>query len=184
MPHAVAGELVARPECPLTGVEQAEDEREQQGSCRDFPQAEDCSQDGDGHQAHRDKWRPHDEWPFWVARTRLPRTDRALPVCRSTSGASSELMRLTFEGSIAASGPCCSSTSARKRAVLLPSRGCPASGWGCSGGFVWRHGPAHGRSDVGPVWTWHSSGSFQPHAAHLAAGNSSTAWQSGQYSVL
>ena len=96
MPHAVAGQFMPGPEGPLTGVEQAEDEREQQGSCRDFPQAEDRGQDGDGHQAHRDKWRPHDEWPFWVARTRLPRTDRALPVCRSTSGASSELMRLTF----------------------------------------------------------------------------------------
>ena len=50
----------------------------------------------------------HDEWPFWAKRTRLPSTDRAEPGCRSTSGASSELMRLTFEGSIADSGPCCS----------------------------------------------------------------------------
>ena len=38
----------------------------------------------------------HDEWPFSAKRTRFPSTDRAEPGCRSTSGASSELMRLTF----------------------------------------------------------------------------------------
>ena len=116
--HPVPGKPPGRPERPPGRGEQDHGQGDQ-GERQDHAELHHGEDDQRGREHVRQ--RASCDAPLCAGSTRARSADRAVPACSWTSGASSVLIRDTSASGSASSGPCRSVTSARNRAVLVPS---------------------------------------------------------------